>query len=132
MEERARWSVTAAAVLLVPAVLFVGANLMKYGLGVNVLSDALGPFAEPSDGALELIVTALVTVGPVVALVLALAPIVRLRLGRSNAAVEATVSVRLRWTHIGVALVALAVLVVLGGYLVAENSACWFGNAIAC
>jgi len=132
MEERARWPATAAAVLLVPAVLFVGANLMKYGLGVNVLSDALGPFAEPRDGALEAIVTVFVLVGPVVALALALAPIVRLRFGRSNAVVEATVSVRLRWTQIGVALVALAVLVVLGGYLVAENSACWFGVAIAC
>lgn len=132
MEERARWSVTAAAVLLVPAVLFVGANLMKYGLGVNALSDALGPFAEPKDGAADAIVTGLVLVGPVVALVLALAPIVRVRLGRSNGAVEAAVSIRLRWTHIGIAFVALSVLFVLGGYVVVENVPCWFGDATAC
>lgn len=132
MEGRERWPVAAAAMLVAPAVLFVGANLMKHGLGVDVLSDALGPFAEPRDGALEAIVTVLVLVGPVVALVLALAPIVQVRLRHSNAAVEATVSMRQRWTHIGVALVALSVLVLLGGYLVAENSACWFADAIAC
>jgi heme/copper-type cytochrome/quinol oxidase subunit 2 len=130
--ERTRWSATVAALLVAPALLFVGANLMKHGLGVNVLSDALGPFAEPRDGALEAIVTVLVLVGPVAGLVLALASIVRLRFERSGAAVDATVSVRLQWTHIAVALSALAVLVVLGGYLVAENSTCWFGDATAC
>jgi len=132
VEERTRWSVAVAALLVLPALLFVGANLLKHELGVDAVSDVLGSFAEPRGGALDAIVTVLVLLGPVVALVIALAPIMRFRLARSNAIVEATVSLRLRWMHIGVALAALAVLVVLGGYLVAENSACWFGDAITC
>ena len=132
MEERARWSVAAAVVLVVPAMLFVGANILKYGLRVDVISDVLGPFAEPSAGLAEAVVTGLVLIGPVVALALVLAPIVRLQLGRSHRTVEATLSFRLRWVNIAVAVVAIALLAVVSAYVVVENADCWFGDAISC
>ncbi|MGH2673007.1 MAG: hypothetical protein ACRDHC_08525, partial [Actinomycetota bacterium] len=121
-----------AAALLLPAIAFVAANVLKYGFGVNAVSNALGRFAEPGEGPMNVVVTALVLVGPVLAVAIALVPIARLRLGRSDGTVEAAVSLRLEWARVTVALAALVVLAVLAGYLAAENSACWFGSARAC
>jgi len=117
---------------VLPAVAFVAANVLKYGLGVDALSNVLGSFAEPGEGPVNLVVTPLVLLGPVVAIAIALVPIVRLRLGRSDGTVEAALSLRLEWSRVAVALVALAVLAVLAGYLAAENAQCWFGSARAC
>jgi hypothetical protein len=132
MEARPRWSTLLAGAFVLPAVVFVTANVLKYGLGVDALSNVLGPFAEPGEGTLNLVVTALVLVGPVVALAMVLLPIVRLRLGRSDGMVEATVSLRLEWARVAIALVAVAVLAVLAGHIAAENAACWVGSARAC
>jgi hypothetical protein len=132
MEARPRWSTILAGVLVLPAVVFVAANVMKYGLGVDALSNVLGSFAEPGEGAWNVMVTALVLVGPVIALAMVLLPIVRLRLGRSDGTVEATVSLRLEWARVAIALVALAVLAVLAGHIAAENAACWLGAAVRC
>jgi hypothetical protein len=81
---------------------------------------------------MNVVVTALVLVGPVVAVAVALVPIVRLRLSRSDGTVEAAVSLQFEWTRVTIGLVALAVLAVLAGYLVAENAACWLGSAVRC
>jgi hypothetical protein len=132
MEHGRRCSTVLAGVLVLPAVAFVAANVLKYGLGVDAPSNVLGPFAEPGEGVPNVVVTALVLVGPVVAVALTLAPIVRLRLGRSDGTVEAAVSLRLEWARVAIALVALAVLAGLAGYVVAENSACWWGAAVRC
>jgi heme/copper-type cytochrome/quinol oxidase subunit 2 len=128
---RRRFTVLAAA-LVVPAVAFVAANVLKHGFGVDALSNVLGRFAEPGDGAFNVVVTALVLVGPVVAVAIVLVPIVRLRLGRSDGTAEAAVSVRLEWPRLAIVLVAIAVLAVLATYLAAENAACWLGSARSC
>jgi hypothetical protein len=132
MEHGRRWSTLAAGALVLPAVAFVAANVLKYGLGVDALSNVLGSFAEPGEGPVNLVVTPLVLLGPVVAIAIARVPIVRLRLGRSDGTVEAALSLRLEWSRVAVALVGLAVLAVLAGYLAAENAQCWFGSARAC
>lgn len=132
MEHDRRWSTILAGTLVLPAVAFVSANVLKYGFGVDALSNGLGRFAEPGEGAFSILVTALVLIGPVVAVAIALVPIVRMRLGRSDGTVEAAVSLRVDWARVAVALVALAVLAVLAGYLAAENAPCWFGSARAC
>ena len=132
MEHDRRWSTVLAAALLLPAIAFVAANALKYGFGVNAVSNALGRFAEPDGGPMNVVVTALVLVGPVLAVAIALVPIATLRLGRSDGTVEAAVSLRLEWARVAVALVALAVLVALVGYFVAENAACWLGSATRC
>jgi hypothetical protein len=132
MEHGRRWSTILAGALVLPAVAFVAANVLKHAFGVGGLSNALGPFAEPGEGPMNLVVTALVILGPVIAAVIALVPIVRLRLGRSDGTVEVAVSLRLTWARVAIALIAVAVLVMLAGYVAAENSACWLGSARAC
>jgi len=132
MRDHARRPALLAALLVLPAVLFVAANLLKYGLGVAFLSDALGPFAEPGRGFADAVVTGLVLLGPVAALAIAFPPLVRFRFGRSVGMIQASMVLRLRWPQLAVAVAALAVLAALGGYVVAENAACWFGSAAAC
>jgi hypothetical protein len=117
--------------LVLPAVLFVVANVLKYELGFPALADALGPLAEPR-GVVEGVVTAVVVLGPVLALAVALAPIVRLRTARSRDGLEATVSLRVRRANLVVAGLAFTVLTILGAYLFAENAGCWFGSSVAC
>jgi hypothetical protein len=129
---RRGWLVLGLGGLLVlPAVLFVVANVLKHGLGFPALADALGPLAEPR-GVAEAVVSAAVLLGPVLAMAVVLAPIVRLRTARSMGALEATVSLRVRRANLMVAGLAFAVLAVLGAYLLAENARCWFGSSVAC
>lgn len=120
-----------AWLLVAPAVVFVGANLLEHGLGVAGPSDALRGFTEPT-GVVEGIVTALVLLGPTVALAVALWPVVRVRFGRGGGEVSMAVAVRLRWSNLVVAAVALGLWAVLAAYLVAENAECWFGAAFTC
>ena len=117
--------------LVLPGVLFVVANVLKYELGFPALADALGPLAEPR-GVVEGVVTAVVVLGPVLALAVALAPIVRLRTARSRDGLEATVSLRVRRANLLVAGLAFTLLTILGAYLFAENASCWFGSSVAC
>ena len=132
MKHGRRWPTILAAALLLPAIAFGAANVLKYELGVDAVSDALGPFAEPGEGPINMVVTALVILGPVISAAIALAPIARLHLGRSDGTVEVAVSLRLTWARVAIALIAVAVLVMLAGYVAAENSACWLGPARAC
>ena len=111
---------------------FVSANILKYGLGVGLVADALGPFTDPSPGPVDALVSGLVLLGPVAALAVALPRVMRLRFGHDKDAVEATVRLRLRWPLVAVAFSSLLMVAMLGGYLVLENGACWFGSASAC
>lgn len=119
-----------ALLLLAPAVLFVLANVLEHELGLPALAEALGPLAEPTGGA-EALVTAVVLLGPLAAIALAL-PVLRLRLERRGETLEAMISVRLRGAHLAVALASAAVLAVLLLYLAAENHRCWLGPATSC
>lgn len=132
VERRERWSTAAAAALVLPSVVFVSANILKYGLGVGFVADALGPFTDPSPGPVDALVSGLVLLGPVAALAVALPRVMQLRFGHNGGAVEATVRLRLRWPLVVVATGSLVMLAMLGGYLVLENGACWFGSASAC
>ena len=131
MELRVRWTLILAAALVLPAAVFVGANVLKYGLGVDGPHDALGPLTDPPKG-MGNIVTTIVLVGPVIGLAIALSPVFRLRFAHPEGEVQASFSLRLRWVNIAIALVALGVLAVLSGYVLAENAACWFGSDISC
>ena len=117
--------------LVLPSALFVAANVLKHELGIPALADRLGWFAEPGDiGATG--VTAVVLFGPVLALIVVLVPIVRLRMSRSNGELEAAVALRVRAANLAVAAVAFAVLALLAGYLFSENASCWFGSSVRC
>ena len=128
---RGRWTWLAAAVLVLPAAMFAGANTLKYGLGVDGPYDWLGPLTDPPRSTTDL-VTAIVLIGPAIGLAIALWPVVRMRFGHAEHEVSATLTVRLRWANLAVAAVALGVLAILFGHILAENAACWFGSDPYC
>jgi hypothetical protein len=132
MARRERRSVILAALLVLPSALFVTASVLKYGLDLPFLYDALGPFADPSKGIADAAVTTVVLLGPVAAALIALWPIVRLHVGRSSRTLEASVSLQLAWANVVVAVVALGLLALLFGHIASEDAACWLGNVRAC
>ena len=131
VDARARWTWILPGLLVLPAALFLGANILKFELGIAGPYEWLGPLTDPSRSVNDL-VTAIVLLGPALALAIALWPIVRVRFAHPDEEVRATVSLRLRWPNIAVAVVALGVLAVLLGHVAVENAACWLGNAAAC
>jgi len=123
--------VVLSALLVLPSVLFVTANVLKNELGVGGSSTVLATLADPQDVG-NGVITAVVLVGPVLALAVILVPILRLRLGRSRDVVEVTVTIRVRWGNLAVAGAAGLMLAILGGYLLVENVDCWFGPSVVC
>ena len=119
-----------ATVLLGPAAFFVSANVLQHVLGLDGAADWLDPiFAEPS---ISWLLTALVIVGPIVALLLAAARLVPIRLLRDGDAWEVRIRVRSDPWAIAVASLSLALGGILAGYLVVENLACVVGIRSSC
>jgi hypothetical protein len=127
----AKRSAAVAALVLAPACVVLAATALG-SAGWSFLSDALGPLANPS-GALERAVSQVVVFGgPVVAAVVALWPVARLRFGHGVGRFAAGVSVRLVWWNLGIGVVGAALAVMLVGHLVADAVACSAGAASAC
>jgi hypothetical protein len=131
MERRDRLVAAAGILLLAPAALFVTANVLASGFGRPGLADTLGPFATPR-GAAEVVVSAVVVLGPLAALALEVARLLRVDTGGQGGRVWVTLEVRTAWANVAVAVVAGAILAGLAGYLVTENADCWFGAALRC
>lgn len=117
--------------LIVPAALFVVANVLAYGIGRPGLANALGPFATPH-GAADVLVSAIVVLGPFAAFTLEVARLLRVEIGRRDDRLRVTLEIRAAWANVAVATVAVSILAGLAGYLVTENADCWFGAALRC
>jgi len=119
-----------AMLLVTPGAVFVAANVLQYGLGLEGAADWLDPlFALP---AVAWIVTALVLAGPVVALLLATSRLLPIRLVRDGDAWEVRIRVRTDGLAIAVATISVLVGGILAAHLVAENLACVIGLRSTC
>jgi hypothetical protein len=119
-----------AAILVVPATIFVGANVLQYGLGLDGAAAWLDPaFDVPVLGNLLVVV---IVGGPLVAFLLALSWLVPIQLVPDGDAYQVKVRIRLDPLAIGIAAVSLGVGGILAGHLVAENLACVIGVASRC
>lgn len=105
------WGLAAAA-LLVPTGAFVVFSVLTYQLGLTGMRTVMEPVNDwlaawrPADLA--------IVVAPAVALVVAVAPLIRLELGRHDGQLEGAIAFRLRALNLVVATASLA----LGGMLV--------------
>jgi len=120
-----RLVLTLATVLLGPGTLFVAANVLEHGIG---LEGAAAWF----DSLLNLpgvswIVTSFILGGPVVALLLAGSRLLPIRLERDGDAWEVRIRVRADGWAIAVVAISALVGVILAGHLIAENMACVIG-----
>ena len=102
----------AAALLILPTLLFVAASLLSYELGVTAVRD----FVAPIQATLTSIraVDLLLVMAPAVATVAAIAPLLRLGWERRDGTLQAVVTVRALALNLVVGLVAIG----LGGVLV--------------
>lgn len=127
-----RYRLAASVLLVVPAILFVAANVLRYNLGVIGPYTALEPVLSPGGGAMDWVLGVVVILGPMTAFALAIAPMIRFRIERRGEDLVASVTVRWRPALFGVALVSALVLGVLGSYLLAENLPCILGLQASC
>lgn len=132
----ARISAAVGALLIVPAFLFVVANLLKYNFGNATLYD--GFFATMFDLSLwrstrmEALANGVIVGGPLLALALTALVCIRVDLRRESGAVAATVAVRLTKGHIAVAVVSVLLLATMAAYLLLENLPCLVGGRVEC
>jgi hypothetical protein len=119
-----------ATLIVTPAAVFVGLNVLQYGLGVPHAADWMDPVWDVSG--LAWLATTIVLAGPVAALLLAATRIFPVRLVRDGDAWEVRIRVRLdRWA-IAIAALSLVVGGILAGHLLAENLACMLGVSVSC
>jgi hypothetical protein len=122
--------VAIAAALVGPAAIFVTANVLQYGIGVRGAATWLDPILETP--VLGGIATAVILLGPPVALLLAASLLLPIRLVRDGDAWEVRIRVRADVGAIAIAAVGLLVGGILAGHLVAENLACAIGLTSRC
>ncbi len=109
-------------VLLLPALLFVSASVLKYELGVAFLYDKLGFFSNPQSLPLyNTISPALFLGGPLLAAALNIGAIVHLTIHKHGDSIIGTVNVKTRLLNIVIAATSSLLLVTLIGYLIVEN-----------
>lgn len=115
----------AGFVLLLAPLYFVSASLLKYGLGVGFLFDPLEFFlSEPGRRYVFNLVSPVVFLGGLLlALVLNGRSFVRVGVSREDGAIVGTARLEMKLANVVVAVVSLALLGTLVGYLFVENFA---------
>jgi hypothetical protein len=111
------WAV-AAGIIVIPTGLFITGSLLAYGLE----SPAMRPVMDEIAAALAewRAIDAFLVLAPAVALLAAVAPLLRLERRAGEGGVEAVIGVRLRLANLAVTGVALALAAVLAWYFVGE------------
>jgi hypothetical protein len=107
--------------LSIPALVFITANVLKYELGIGFLHDALRPLLEPSGVVGNVAQLAVLFLLPAVAAGMTLWRTARVRFRRTDAALEANMTIRVGWIEAAALALSLGVLGALSLYLVAEN-----------
>jgi hypothetical protein len=119
-----------AAVAVLPAVVFVGANVLQYGVGFDGAATWLDPFFTVP--IVNVALTLVILTGPVVAFLLSASWLLPLRFVPDGDAWQVKIRARLDPWAVGIAVVSLGVGGILFGHLLAENLACMIGVASSC
>jgi hypothetical protein len=119
-----------ATVLLAPATVFVAANVLQYGLGIQGAADWFDPLFAVQP--LAWILTFFILVGPAVSFLLAASWLLPIRLERDGDAWEVRIRVRPDGWALAVAAISVLVGGILAGHLIAENLACMIGLRSSC
>ncbi|MGH2711733.1 MAG: hypothetical protein ACRDH9_11080 [Actinomycetota bacterium] len=108
--------------LVLPSLVWVVANVLKFEMGVDAPYDFLRPVIGPGTELAEMAVAAVVILGPLAAILLTLLRTTRISLTRTKGGVRARGSLSARWGDIAILGFAAASLVVIGFYVIAEFS----------
>lgn len=118
-----RLQVASAILLVLPALLVITASILKYGLGIGNLFDSIAPTME--DWGIKdppgFNITSVVAFGPVIALLIAVFAIVKLKLMRSKEKDVFVIEVKNSFVFRILTVLAALVLAAMCVYLVLEN-----------
>lgn len=119
--------------LLAAPLSFLGAVLLKEGLGIGVPFDWVDAYySDPAYWLLHDLLDLLVVAGPLAALALLLAGLLRIELRPDAESLLRVTLVRsARWRYV-VLIVALGAATILIGYGIAENLPCLLGQRVSC
>ncbi|MGH2693019.1 MAG: hypothetical protein ACRDHM_11040 [Actinomycetota bacterium] len=109
------------ALLVLPSVVFVAANLLKFELGIDGPYDFLAPVIGPSSSVNGPILAAVVILGPLAAVVLTLRRTASISVSRTGGGLSARTSLNVQWADLVILVFALGALSVIGLYLIAEG-----------
>jgi hypothetical protein len=115
------------ALLVAPAAIALLAAVLGAQLGFPSISDAIG-----QNPGLALIVKASLFVGAPLAVVLCLLPIMHWSLSRAEGKIATSLVFKPTFVHLVIGGIALLVVTVFFGHLVADEFACWRGITSAC
>ncbi|TAK13497.1 MAG: hypothetical protein EPO32_05370 [Anaerolineae bacterium] len=112
-----------SVLLLLPGLYFVSANLLKYGLGVDALTQPLEYFyLDASRARLFNLLSPLVLLGSLgLAGVLSLLPVLKVSFARAGSEVTLTASLKTHATNLLLAGLSLGLLAFLFIYVISEN-----------
>jgi hypothetical protein len=108
-----------ALVLLAPTLLFITLSMLTYQLGLTGLAGLMDPVNSWLDG--QRVLDLLLVAAPVVALLFAVAPLVRVELRSNESGREAVLGLRLKGLNVAVGLLALLIGGLLLGHIVFES-----------
>lgn len=107
--------------LVLPSVVFVAVNVLKFELGIDGPYDLLAPVIGPSSSVNGPILAAVVILGPLAAVLLTLRRTASFSMSRTDGGLAARTSLNVRWADLVILAFALAALGVIGVYLIAEG-----------
>jgi len=112
------WALAALAIVA-PTMLFVTISMLAYQLGFVSLQGVMEPVTAWLDG--RRIVDLLLVVAPLVALVAAIAPLLRVELRQREEARELVLAMRMRALNLAIGLVAIAIGGLLAWHILVES-----------
>lgn len=109
--------------LILPALLFVTAAVLKYGLGWGYLFDALGVFySDPSRRLLFNLISPILFLGGLfLAMLLNAYPVLHFGMHREEGRIAGTFALQLRLWNLAILLIGFALLAILISYALTEN-----------
>jgi hypothetical protein len=105
-------------VVMAPTLVFATASILAYNLGAPGMASAVDPVITGL--AQHAVVEVWLGLAPLAALLLAVIPMLRVRLDRTDGALSATLVVRPRALNVVVAVMAVALIGLLAGYVMTE------------
>lgn len=128
-----RWSAPIASAFVVPALIFAVASVLKYGFGGTSIYDGFfGTVFDLRNDTTEIIVSAAVVAGPIVALALIALASVTIDLSREDGQFLGSIALRMTKSRVAIVVLSLLLLGTIGAYLLVENLPCLVGGRVQC
>lgn len=133
MQPKTKVAIVVGSIFLGISALFVGLNLIQYGIGIDLPWNPFDKILDSTQGTpLRIVFDAVIVFGPAVAVALFFLPYLEFRWKPGEGEVAAIVIHKLE--GLSIVLIGICVLVfgIMGLYLIGENLPCLIGQQVSC